>query len=84
LHGEIKILGVGKGRVSQASLADEMVDLFSSIEKLGGKERFKEFEQNGKRFFLNYFKAILGLFQRLGQVGNIVLKLEPPFGPLFA
>jgi len=62
LHGEIKILGVGKGRVSQASLADEMVDLFSSIEKLGGKERFKGFEQNGKRFFLNYFKAILALF----------------------
>jgi DGQHR domain-containing protein len=64
LHGEIKILGVGKGRVSQASLADEMVDLFSSIEKLGGKERFKGFEQNGKRFFLNYFKAILALFPK--------------------
>ena len=62
LHGEIKILGVGKGRVSQASLADEMVDLFSSIEKLGGKERFKGFEQNGKRFFLNYLKAILAHF----------------------
>jgi len=64
LHGEIKVLGVGKGRVSQASLADEMVDLFSNIEKLGGKERFKEFEQNGKRFFLNYFKAILAVFPK--------------------
>ncbi len=62
LNGEIKIFGVGKGRVSHASLADEMVDLFSGIEKLGEKERFKEFEQNGKRFFLNYFKAILALF----------------------
>lgn len=64
LRGEIKILGVGKGKVSQASLAEEMVDLFSSIEKLGGDERFKEFEQNGKRFFLNYFKAILSVFPK--------------------
>ncbi len=64
LKGEIKILGVGKGRVSQASLADEMVDLFNNIEKLGGKDRFREFEQNGKRFFMNYFKAILVLFPK--------------------
>jgi len=64
LHGEIKILGVGKGRVSQASLADEMVDLFGSIEKIGGKDRYKEFEENGERFFRNYFKAILALFPK--------------------
>jgi DGQHR domain-containing protein len=64
LSGEIKILGVGKGRVSQASLADEMVDLFSNIEKIGGANRYKEFEQNGKRFFLNYFKAILAIFPK--------------------
>ena len=64
LRGEIKILGVGQGRVSQASLADEMVDLFGNIEKLGGPDRFKEFEQNGKRFFLNYFKAIQAVFPR--------------------
>lgn len=64
LHREIKVLGVGKGRVSQASLAEEMVDLFGNIEKLGGTNRFKEFEQNGKRFFLNYFKAILAIFPK--------------------
>ncbi len=64
LRGEIKILGVGQGRVSQASLADEMVDLFGNIEKLGGPDRFKEFEQNGKRFFLNYFKAIQAVFPK--------------------
>jgi DGQHR domain-containing protein len=64
LYGEIKILGVGKGRVSQASLADEMVDLFGSIEKIGGANRFKEFEQNGKRFFMNYFKALQTLFPK--------------------
>jgi len=62
LRGEIKILGVGKGRVSQASLADEMVELFTNIEKLGGEDRFKEFQEKGKRFFLNYFKAILNIF----------------------
>jgi len=64
LYGDVRILGVGRGRVSQASLADEMVDLFSNIEKLGGANRFKEFEQNGKRFFLNYFKAVLALFPK--------------------
>jgi DGQHR domain-containing protein len=64
LQGDIKILGVGKGRVSQASLADEMVDLFGAVEKIGGKNRFKEFEQNGKRFFLNYFKAIQVTFPK--------------------
>ncbi len=64
LRGEIKILGVGKGRVSQASLADEMVDLFNNIEKLGGKDRFNVFEQNGKRFFMNYFKAVLVTFPK--------------------
>jgi len=64
LRGEVKILGVGKGRVSQASLADEMGDLFSSFEKIGGPNRLKEFEQNGNRFFLNYFKAIQALFPK--------------------
>ena len=64
LKGEIRILGVGKGRVSQASLADEMVDLFSSIEKIGGPDRSKDLQQNGKRFFLNYFKAILSQFPK--------------------
>ncbi len=64
LKGEIKILGVGKGRVSQASLADEMVELFATVEKIGGADRSKELQQNGKRFFLNYFKAILALFPK--------------------
>ena len=64
LQGDIKILGVGKGRVSQASLADEMVDLFGTIEKVGGPNRFKEFEQNGKRFFMNYFKGIQATFPK--------------------
>ncbi len=64
LQGDIKILGVGKGRVSQASLADEMVDLFSNIEKIGGKDQFEALKQNGRRYFRNYFKAILALFPK--------------------
>lgn len=62
LRGEIKILGVGRGKVTQASLAGEMRDLFNNIEKIGGAGKFREFEQNGRRFFLNYFKAVQSTF----------------------
>jgi len=67
LKGEVKILGVGKGSVSQASLADEMVELFGNIEKLGGKERFKGFEENGKRFFLTTLRPSWLSSRRLGR-----------------
>jgi hypothetical protein len=76
LHKEIKIMGVGKGRVSEDSLAEEMVDLFANIEKVGGTDRFKEFEQNGERFFLNYFKAILTLFPRAWGSPKCSIKTE--------
>ncbi|MBI3989717.1 MAG: DGQHR domain-containing protein [candidate division NC10 bacterium] len=58
LAGQIRILGVGKGTVSQASLAGEMVRLFEMIDQLGGRARRREFEEHGRRFFLNYLKAI--------------------------
>ncbi|MBI1847896.1 MAG: DGQHR domain-containing protein [Candidatus Rokubacteria bacterium] len=58
LHGEIKMLGTGRGRVSQAPLAEEMVDLFETVEKVGGSARIGELRQGAKRFFLNYVKAI--------------------------
>lgn len=64
LYGEIKMLGVGRGRVSQASLNEEMVDLFRTIKNLGGPSKVKEFEQQGVRFFLNYFKALQQAFPR--------------------
>jgi len=73
LHGEIKILGVGKGRVSQP-LWPMRWWIFSAASKTWRKERFKGFEQNGKRFFLNYFKAILALFPTAWTGRNIVLK----------
>ncbi|MGH7389063.1 MAG: DGQHR domain-containing protein [Candidatus Rokuibacteriota bacterium] len=62
LHGEIKMLGTGRGRVSQAPLAEEMVDLLETVEKVGGGARINELRQNAKRFFLNYVKAISTTF----------------------
>lgn len=62
LAGQIRILGVGKGKVSQASLAEEIVDLLDSIEKIGGPAKSREFQSSARRFFLNYMKAIAGTF----------------------
>jgi DGQHR domain-containing protein len=62
LHGEIKMLGTGRGRVSQAPLAEEIVDLFETVEKVGGGTKINELRQNAKRFFLNYVKAIAATF----------------------
>jgi len=62
LHGEVKMLGTGRGRVSQAPLAEEIVDFLEAVEKLGGGARMNEMRQNAKRFFLNYRKAVAGVF----------------------
>jgi len=62
LHGEIKMLGTGRGRVSQAPLAEEIVELLETVEKVGGASRIQELRQGAKRFFLNYVKAIAGVF----------------------
>ena len=62
LHGEIKMLGTGRGRVSQAPLAEEIVDLLETVEKVGGGARIHELRQGAKRFFLNYVKAIANTF----------------------
>src|SRR5438270_3179978 len=62
LHGEIKMLGTGRGRVSQAPLAEEIVELLETVEKLGGAARIQELRQGAKRFFLNYVKALAGVF----------------------
>ncbi|MGH7323958.1 MAG: DGQHR domain-containing protein [Candidatus Rokuibacteriota bacterium] len=62
LHGEIKMLGTGRGRVSQAPLAEEIVDLLETVEKVGGGAKIQELRQGAKRFFLNYVKAICSTF----------------------
>jgi DGQHR domain-containing protein len=62
LHGEIKMLGSGRGRVSQAPLAEEIVDLLDTVEKVGGSARIQELRHGAKRFFLNYVKALSTTF----------------------
>jgi len=62
LHGEIKMLGTGRGRVSQAPLAEEIVDFLETVEKLGSGGKIQEIRQGAKRFFLNYVKALSTTF----------------------
>ena len=62
LQGEVKMLGIGRGRVAQAPLAEEIVDLVESVERMGGKGRAKELRDSGRRFFLNYVKALSQTF----------------------
>ena len=45
LHGEIKMLGTGRGRVSQAPLAEEIVDFFETVEKVGGGAKLQELRE---------------------------------------
>lgn len=56
LYHQIKVLGIGKGSVTQAALADELRDVFTAMDAAGGRIS-REFRENAKRFFLNYFKA---------------------------
>src|SRR3954467_5751256 len=61
LHGEIKLLGVGRGRVAQAPLAQELKKLFGS-DAFGGPRKTADFREESRRFFVNYFKQVAQLF----------------------
>jgi DGQHR domain-containing protein len=61
LHGEIKLLGVGKGRVAQAPLAQELKKLFAT-EAFGPGRKGDEFREESKRFFVNYLKQVAQVF----------------------
>jgi DGQHR domain-containing protein len=61
LAGQIKMLGVGAGKVGQAPLATELRKLFVS-EAFGGARRGDEFREESTRFFVNYFKQIAQVF----------------------
>src|SRR2546422_11405787 len=56
------MLGTGRGRVSQAPLAEEIVDFLETVEKLGSGGRIQEIRHGAKRFFLNYVKALSTTF----------------------
>ncbi len=61
LHGEIKLLGVGHGRVAQAPLAQELKKLFAS-EAFGPGRKGEEFREEAKKFFVNYFRQVAVVF----------------------
>jgi hypothetical protein len=61
LVGEIKLLGVGTGRVAQAPLAQELKRLFAAgtFDSTRTDQRFRD---EARRFFVNYFRQIAQLF----------------------
>jgi DGQHR domain-containing protein len=61
LHGEIKLLGVGHGRVAQAPIAQELKKLFAS-DAFGGPKKTADFRDDSKKFFVNYFKQVSVVF----------------------
>jgi DGQHR domain-containing protein len=61
LHGEIKLLGVGKGKVAQAPLAQELKRLFV-LEAFGTGRKGEEFREDANRFFVNYFRQVALVF----------------------
>ena len=63
LHGDIKLLGVGKGHVAQAPLAQELKKLFANDELLGGARKAEAFREDARRFFVNYLKQIANIFE---------------------
>ena len=83
LHGEIKLLGVGHGRVAQAPLAQELKKLFAS-DAFGGARKSADFREDSKKFFVNYFKQVSVVFgvawngrKYSHQVGDRPARLHP-------
>src|SRR4051794_1032803 len=61
LYDEIKLLGVGHGRVAQAPLAQELKKLFGPDSAFAGR-RSSDGHEDAKKFFVNYFKQIALVF----------------------
>ena len=59
LYDEIKLLGVGRGRIAQAPLAQELKRLFMA--DVFGRRSGDMYEE-AKKFFVNYFKQIALVF----------------------
>ena len=60
LYDEIKLLGVGRGRVAQAPLAQELKKLFAAGTFSG--RRASDMHEEARKFFVNYFKQIALVF----------------------
>ncbi len=61
LYGDIKLLGVGTGRVAQAPLAQELKKLFAT-EAFGAGRKGELFREEASRFYVNYFKQVSQVF----------------------
>jgi DGQHR domain-containing protein len=61
LAGQIKLLGVGPGRVQQAGLAQEMKQILDDWERKD-PGLVARFETEAKEFFLAYFKEVARVF----------------------
>ena len=75
LHGEIKLLGVGKGKVAQAPLAQEFKKLFASGAMNGRKSA--DAHEEMKRFFVNYFKQVAVVFTAAWQGRKYSIRTAP-------
>jgi DGQHR domain-containing protein len=62
LKGEIKLLGVGRGRVSQAALADELSRSLERLEEVLGPRAGARFLDQARRFFVQYFNQVAATF----------------------
>ncbi len=62
LQGQIKVLGVGPGRVSQAALADEIKAIFTNMAAASAPAA-RQFRDDSRRFFINYFKQVARTFE---------------------
>ena len=61
LYDEIKLLGVGRGRVAQAPIAQELKKLLAAW-AFGSGRKPEDFHEEAKKFFVNYFKQIALVF----------------------
>jgi DGQHR domain-containing protein len=61
LYQSIKLLGVGRGGVAQAPLAQELKRLFQSG-AFGGPRKSEDFLEEAKKFYVNYFRQVAQVF----------------------
>lgn len=61
LYDQIKLLGIGAGKVAQAPLAQELKKQFASG-AFGDERRIRQMRDDAKRFFVNYFKQTAQVF----------------------
>jgi len=76
LAGQIKLLGVGAGKVAQAPLAQELKALLAS-DAFGAARKGDEFREEARRFFVNYFKQVSTLFTTAWNGRKYSIKTAP-------